>query len=228
MCIDICIVLICILLLFIGLYAVYDNYMTIQDSLDSSILKFKPGYEQDEENTQQPKDMVAWLTIDNTTIDYPVMQGIDNLEYLNKNPFGEYSLAGSIFLDFRNKADFSDEYNLIYGHHMDGGNMFGALDAYENETYLEEHNTGILTVGNKVYDINLFATITVDATDKIIFSISDKEKVLSYIKKQNKNSKNFDISKNEKLIALSTCKYPDTIDRTVVIGTLSNKEEYYD
>ena len=111
---------------------------------------------------------------------------------------------------------------------MDGGNMFGALDAYENETYLEEHNTGILTVGNKVYDINLFATITVDATDKIIFSISDKEKVLSYIKKQNKNSKNFDISKNEKLIALSTCKYPDTIDRTVVIGTLSNKEEYYD
>lgn len=43
--------------------------------------------------------MVAWLTIDDTKIDYPVMQGKDNTEYLNKDPYGDYALAGSIFLD---------------------------------------------------------------------------------------------------------------------------------
>lgn len=75
------------------------------------------------------------MTIDDTNIDYPVMQGEDNNEYLNKDPFGNYALSGSIFLDRRNNPEFKDYYSLIYGHHMEHGMMFGAIDEYLNEDY---------------------------------------------------------------------------------------------
>ncbi|MCR5793722.1 MAG: class B sortase, partial [Solobacterium sp.] len=68
------------------------------------------------------------LVIDDTGIDFPVMQGSDNTEYLTKDPDGNYSVCGSVFLDCRNSADLSDPYNLVYGHHMRGQYMFGALD----------------------------------------------------------------------------------------------------
>ncbi|MBR1845920.1 MAG: class B sortase, partial [Oscillospiraceae bacterium] len=63
------------------------------------------------------------------------MQGETNGKYLNTDPYGEYSLSGSIFLDSRNAGDFSDSYSLVYGHHMADGMMFGALDAFFDEGY---------------------------------------------------------------------------------------------
>ena len=86
--------------------------------------------------------MAGWLTVDGTNIDYPVMQGKDNNSYLNTDPFGNYSLTGSIFLDSRSSPDFSDEYSVVYGHHMDYGKMFGALDDFLNEKYLKQHSSG--------------------------------------------------------------------------------------
>ena len=110
---------------------IYDSYMVYQQATDNSILKYKPGYETDDEtNKKITGNMVAWLTIDDTNVDYPVMQGEDNNEYLNKDPFGDYALSGSIFLDSRNDPEFKDYYSLIYGHHMEHGMMFGAIDEY--------------------------------------------------------------------------------------------------
>ena len=64
------------------------------------------------------KDVVGWITIFDTHISYPVVQGKDNQEYLNKDVFGKFSFSGSIFLDYRNACDFTDSYSIIYGHHM--------------------------------------------------------------------------------------------------------------
>ena len=91
--------------------------------------------------------MVGWLTVDGTSIDYPVMQGGNNLTFLNRNPYGEFSLSGSIFLDSRNSPDFSDEYSIIYGHHMAYGKLFGALDAFLDETYTSSHRSRTLLIG---------------------------------------------------------------------------------
>ena len=89
---------ICLILFLLGLYGLYDSYMVYQSTMDNSLLKFKPGYEGSETPEKEIQgNMVAWLTIDDTQIDYPVMQGDDNTEYLNKDPYGDYSLAGSIF-----------------------------------------------------------------------------------------------------------------------------------
>ena len=53
------------------------------------------------------KDVAGWITIDDTHIDYPVVQGKDDMEYINKDVYGEFSLSGSIFLSCMNKKDFS-------------------------------------------------------------------------------------------------------------------------
>ena len=117
-----------LLLFLICLYAMIDAAMVYNGANDSEIMKYKPAAGNTEELRELSEDAVAWITVDGTRIDYPVMQGKTNSEYLNKDPYGEFSLSGSIFLDNRNNKTFSDPYSLIYGHHMEYGAMFGALD----------------------------------------------------------------------------------------------------
>ena len=94
-----------LLFMLIGGYGVYDSYLVYQNANDTSILKYKPtGDTLPEEKISE--NMIAWLTMDDTSIDYPVMQGRTNNEYLNLNPYGEYALSGSIFLDSNNSKMF--------------------------------------------------------------------------------------------------------------------------
>ena len=84
--VDRAVFLVCLVLFLLGSYGLYDSYMVYKQATDNSILKYKPGYETDDAiNKEIEKNMVAWLTVDDTSIDYPVMQGKDNNEYLNKN-----------------------------------------------------------------------------------------------------------------------------------------------
>jgi len=74
--------LICVLLFLIGLYALIDSYLVYQHANDTSLLKHKPGYEAEEVDREIVGNMVAWVSLEGTNIDYPVMQGINNEEYL--------------------------------------------------------------------------------------------------------------------------------------------------
>lgn len=76
-------------------------------------------------------DIVAWIRIPGV-LDYPVVQGTDNSYYLHHTFRKEYNIAGSIFLDARNTADFSDSKNIIYGHNMRDGSMFHVLRKFQN------------------------------------------------------------------------------------------------
>ena len=153
---NICMI-VCLFVMIIGAYALYDSYMVYYDANDESLMQYKPKLGEDVPAARAMlDDYVAWLTIDDTNIDYPVMQGEDNSEYLNKDPYGQYSLSGSLFLDSRNKYDFTDPYSLIYGHHMEYGSMFGALDDFVDEDYLRSHRTGKLICAERAFDINIF------------------------------------------------------------------------
>ena len=97
-------------------------------------------------------DIVAWIRIEGLGIDYPIVQGTDNEHYLHYTFRGEANVAGSIFLDYRNKADFSDSKIILYGHNMKNGSMFGSLKKYQDESVLLENQ--IVTIylpGNKVW-----------------------------------------------------------------------------
>ncbi len=92
---------------------------------------------------------VAWLRLDGTHIDYPVMQASDNRWYLNHDYYSNDSASGAVFLDFRNSALFSDYVSIIYGHRMNGDLMFSDVAKYRDADYFAAHRTGelILPIG---------------------------------------------------------------------------------
>lgn len=225
--IDYILLLFFLLLLLIGAYTMYDTVLIYDAASNNDLRSFRPmvGAEEGEEGfywdmSALSEDVVAWLTVDGTEIDYPVMQGVDNNEYLNKDPFGEYSLAGSIFLDARNAPDFTDSYSLIYGHHMEYSKMFGALDGFLDEGYFDSHRKATLTVADKVYNIEFFACVEADASVQEIFAPTETDGTLAYVKEHAVVLRE---PKGKKLIALSTCKFPQTTDRIIVFGVFENE-----
>ena len=208
-----------ILLLLLGSYFSYDLYNIYNSTSNDKLQKFRPSA--DSENyaadmKELSEDCVAWLTIDGTKIDFPIMQGEDNMEYLNKDPYGDYSLAGSIFLDTRNAQDFSDSYSLVYGHHMEQGAMFGALDYFKDKNYFDTHRHGTLTVGNTKYALTLFAFVETTANDDAIFDPENGGGPLPSIRVH--ASIQYNVRENARIVALSTCKTPRSMKRTVVFG----------
>lgn len=97
-------------------------------------------------------DMVAWLTVPDTKIDYPVMHTPDNVEdYLHKDFDGYYSFSGCLFVG--DNCDIDSDVFVIYGHNMNNGSMFGEIDMYSYSDYMEEHRDIILRTrkGNRLY-----------------------------------------------------------------------------
>lgn len=208
------------LLLLICVYFICDTVYIYRHASGDQVQEHKPGSSHIRE-AERPftDDYVAWLTVDGTTVDYPVMQGDTNTEYLNQDPYGDYSLSGSIFLDSRNAPDFSDSYSLIYGHHMADGLMFGALDAFLDEAYFEDHRTGTLTVGEQVYQLRLFAVVRTDAGEKAFFTPQGSEAVLEAAEN---GADLYRTPEGERVLALSTCQSAGSTSRIVVLATLDS------
>ena len=207
-----------LILLLIGVYFAYDSYYVFNGASLSPLAGYKPYNGNTAVLKTLSDDVVAWINIYDTSIDYPVMQGKTNSEYLNKNPYGDYSLSGSIFLDSANSPSFTDDYSILYGHHMSGGYMFGALDDFDNEEYFDKHRDGLLTtIEGKLYDIEIFAFILTDANESIIFDITEEGDRHPFI------ANNADIYRpaEGRILAISTCKSPLTTERTVLFGVLS-------
>ena len=83
--------------------------------------------------------LIGWVKIDDTNIDYPVVQTVDNEYYLTHNLHQEYDRNGSIFMDKDCDVLKPSTNYILYGHHMQSGKMFGQLDRYEDKSYWEEH-----------------------------------------------------------------------------------------
>lgn len=213
-----------VLLFLIGAYCLYDTFLVYRGANDDTLLNYKPGYDKQIDPVKPIKgNMVGWLTIDDTAIDYPVMQGEDNVEYLNKDPYGAYSLSGSLFLDCRNDDSFEDDYSLIYGHHMERGMMFGALDEFLDEEYFKEHTKGALLFEDQPEKpFRIFAVLETDAAEDRVFAPTETTGTLDYVLEHAQFlNRDFIPDGGQKLLAFSTCKYPDTAERTVVFAYFS-------
>jgi len=81
-------------------------------------------------------DVVAWIIVSGTTINYPVVQGADNEWYLRHTFSGQRNASGAIFLDYRNNPDFSDTHTLIHGHNMQDGSMFSSLEEWGGDWFI--------------------------------------------------------------------------------------------
>ena len=180
-------------------------------------------------------DTVAWLTMDGTHIDHPVVRSADNFDYLDRSFEGKYYAGGTLFMD-KGDRDPGDPYCIIHGHHMAGGAMFGDLNKYLNKGFFDKHRTGTLLTPEYDYDIRVFASGVFNAYDNIIYKPGETVPVyyikenaaetipIYYIKEQAANIR--EISEPEHVLALSTCFGEMTDDRTVVFCTLINKREH--
>ena len=215
-----------VLMLFLaaGFYAVYDESRILNDAGSAAEwTRYRPERQTDSENTtaeDEPAysfeelqklnpDVCAWITLSETGIDYPVVQGRNNSAYVNHDLFGEYSLSGSIFLDAANSNDFSDSYSLIYGHHMDHGLMFGALDAYMDESYGLAHRQGELILPDRTVPLTVVSCLVTDAYDPMVFpdevGEQSSDAVLAYLAEHALYLSEDASADTSSLIALSTC-----------------------
>lgn len=181
-----------------------------------------------EDLVKQNPEVFGWLTVKGTKIDYPLLQADNNSKYVNTDVYGNFSLSGSIFLDYKNEKDFTNMNNILYGHHMQKGKMFGQLDLFKNKKYFEKHKTGKLFFNNQWHKVEFFAFLHTDAYDDIIYNTSlqwqaDGQRYLEYVQKKSIHFR--EISKGEKnFLTLSTCNLNSTNGRYILIGYIKNNK----
>ena len=223
-----------LLMLSYGVYSLWDTYKIYANSFaDEELLKFRPT--DDGENNPTLKDLKklnpdvkAWIQVPKTNIDYPVVQGQDDMEYINKNVYGEFELSGAIFLSCLNKDDFSDPYNLVYGHNMKNGGMFADVADFTNKEYFETHQKGKLYLTDATRKIRFFACMKVTAADAKIYHPDGYRKenlkdLLDYIQANAVQYRDVNVADENSLIALSTCSEAETNGRVVLIGKLERE-----
>lgn len=204
-------------------YAIYDAICIHQETriiIDASkLINDTPDSERISKLKETNSEIIAWLTVDGTDIDYPVVQTGDNKYYLSHDYKKDYSIAGSIFADYRSNL-LEDNYAVIYGHNMSGASMFGAINKYSDESYLNQHAEGrIFLEDGSVYDLRVLAYAVVDNDNNSLYELDGDMKnknteVVDYVSKIiKKNITNADYSK---LLLLSTC-YQHSAKRAVLL-----------
>ena len=170
-------------------------------------------------------DAVGWILSENTKINYPLVQGRDNAYYLNHLVSNEVNKLGSIFIDYRNKRDFSDEHTLIFGHNMNDGSMFNDLERYKDPNYYQDHKAIYLLTKDQYFRVDIFAgyLTTPQKIGQIFINFDSQEARERYISEAKRLS-NFQseivISEEDKIVSFFTCDYATEDSRFVVIGKL--------
>ena len=127
-------------------------------------------------------DVVGWLTMNDTVIDYPVVKGNDNEYYLNHLYNGEWNSLGTLFVDFRNYDLFTDRNTVIYGHSMLNGSMFFILEKYEKQSFYEEHKEFLFETPDKKYKLLPFAGKVMDGKEAFVeFDFDSDDDFYNYI-----------------------------------------------
>jgi sortase B len=170
-------------------------------------------------------DVVGWLTIPNTQIDYPFVRGNDNDYYLHLDLDQNWSSSGTIFMDYRNSKDFSDFNTIIFGHNMRNGSMFGTLQNFNDQNFFDTNRTGTIFLANKTYEVEFIAFAVVKLDDAIVYNPNistetDKITFLDHVKNIARHYRDVDITANDRIITLSTCNYEFNDARMVLIGRI--------
>lgn len=156
-------------------------------------------------------EIFGWIYLEDTDISYPVVQGKDNDFYLNHTADKKYNYVGSVFLDYRNKKDFSDYNSFIYGHNVKHGTIFAELENYLDKQFFDSHPYIYFFTPEKNYRLEVFSMYSTDKySDSYQFEINsmeDYENYLNRIKERSVYKNDVEVSTTDKIITLSTCSY---------------------
>lgn len=159
----------------------------------------------------QNPDLVGWIVVDGTNINYPIVQSSDNEYYLERSFDGKYSASGTIFVDYRNSKDLSENKNTIfYGHNMNTGTMFHELSNFFSKSFFNQYGTIKILTYDGVYVYNVFCVMETKITFNYIQTdFSTDDEYLSFIntlaKKSSRKKENPVFTADDRLLTLSTC-----------------------
>lgn len=174
------------------------------------------------------EDVRAWIYLEDTVIDYPVMQTTNNDYYLYHMFNGAENGAGSIFVDYRNENPFEDFNTVLHGHRMKDGSMFKPLVNYSDPEFYKSHQVIEITTPDKKYDCRVFAAATLPAdSDFYQFRFySDEEKIayLERVDEINEITSYERVTSGDKIVMMSTCTAELDDNRYCVFGKLVEKE----
>lgn len=175
------------------------------------------------------KKLIGWVKIDDTNIDYPVMQTNNNEYYLDHNLNQEYDKNGSIFMDKDCDVLKPSTNFILYGHHMKGGQMFGKLDLYSSEDYYKEHKyIQFDTIYEKgIYEVMYVFRSKIFSEEDIVFkyyqfidALSEQEfdSYMSDMSEMSIYDTGVTAKYGDQLLTLSTCDYYVNDGRFVVVA----------
>lgn len=215
------ILLACIIpVLLIGGYVVYDA-ISVRESASIAVDLVEMAENDDgalfERLSLESSAVVGWLKINDTGINYPVVQGENNSFYLARNYKGEYATAGSAFLDYRNAADFSDSFSVIYGHRMGYGKMFSDVTKFVQKDYFESHYDGKLLLRSGKHNLRIAVFAIIKADEEYVYDISAIQdgRAIDYLNSVALYSR--EALPGDKYIMLSTCDANDKSLRDVLL-----------
>ena len=231
--VNLAVLIVLLLLLAFGFYCLWDSEQVYEAAAPANYELYKPTADSasfDELQRLSP-DVFGWLTVYGTAIDYPLLQGEDNLRYINTDAQGDYSLSGAIFLDYRSAKDFSDYNSVIHGHHMAASAMFGDLSKFTEQSFFDSHEYGNLYVGGRSYGLVFFEFALVDAYDDAVYApaITEKDAQAAFLEMLMGKSLHLREAEQlsaEHIVILSTCSSDMTNGRHILAGYLT--EQTYD
>jgi len=233
--VDLAVLIVVLLLVAVGCYAIWDSKQVFNRADAAQYQIYRPTVENGGKTFEELRainpDVFAWLTVYGTRIDYPVVQGPDNMTYVNTNAEGQYSLSGAIFLDYHCSRDFSDFSSIFYGHHMEKSAMFGDIGRFAEESYFRERPYGMLYYDGLEHGLEFFAFIHADAYDGAVFrtGITEPEQRQAYLDlllDMAMHTRETGVTINDRIVLLSTCSGSTTNGRDILVGRIT--EGLYD
>lgn len=230
--INLLVVLFFVPILLYGIYAFWDSRQIYKQADSTSFQTYKPTSSADtsfEQLRQINPEVFGWLVVEGTPIDYPLVQAQDNAKYVNTDVKGNFSLAGSIFLDCRNHSSFTDVNHVLYGHHMQKEAMFGSLKGFSEKAFFEAHPHGKLFYDNAWHELSFFAFVQADAYDPVLFNTAlsgteGRQQYLDYVKEKATQFRQLPFAADASYVALSTCTSTSTNGRHLLIGCITDTQ----
>lgn len=183
---------------------------------------------------QTNPDVVGWIKIPGTNIDYPVLQSKEEEDnyYLERTIDGQVGLPGSIYMEKYDASDFSDNISIIYGHTLHDGTMFSELKKYRDKEFFDENPYIYIYYPGGVKKYQLFATVAFDDRYLVMsyaFTYDeDFNKYISDLKAcmDGNINNDLDVKFGDSIVTLSTCidEFPD--QRWLVNGVLVDEKRY--
>ena len=227
--IDLFVLLVILLLIAFSCFALWDTHHVVQEAAAARYQVYKPVEEEHNASFEELRainpEVFSWITIYGTNIDYPVVQGPDNMEYVSTDVEGRYSLTGSIFLDSRQNRDFSSFPNILYGHHMEKKAMFGEIGSFTDKPYFDARRYGALFYDGKHHGLEIMALIHADAYDNSIYQANiqgqeGREAYIKHLMSKVLHNRGPALTPNDRIILLSTCSDIATNGRDILVAKI--------